>query len=153
MPVYKLKCCSCDHVALYQLLRTVGCEIEPTDVECKKCGNNKFKRLLSNNFAINIEGFAANKLIEANKHVAEANDAMEDAKTIGVSKTEIEEGYGLLTEREKDKGLEPGALSGKRESRYEAASGGGVKLKEKFTRDGVKKRAKEKLNKRRKIIS
>lgn len=144
MPLIDLMCVLC-HTTFRKVVSIA--EIKEHQIEqckkydCSKCQTRTSCQRLIPNFSVSICGYTVNKQHEANKHLANAEEAMHDAKVNGVSKTEIEEGRGLLAEREKEKGLDPGSLTGKRESRWDPNTG---KMKDKFTRENVKKRMKKK---------
>lgn len=150
MPHIKALCPECDGENVH-LVEGPLADILSIEARCEHCHQLVEQKRLLGSFAVNVFGFTADKLIIASQHTAQAQDAMHEAKTVGVSKTEMEEGYGLMAEREKEKKLDPGTISGKRESRFETSIDGQTKVKEKFTRENIKLRAKEKLRRNKKI--
>lgn len=122
MPNYAFECDSCHFTYdRFFSLKDWG-KFPIKNIKCEKCGKKKVYKVISP-VGFKINGWSAGKELARYKHLALAEECMDDARKNGVSRTEQQEGLGLMAEIEKKKGQEPGTISGKKQVQYETVGG------------------------------
>lgn len=122
MPNYEFSCDNCHYTYdRFFSLKDWG-KFPIKNIKCEKCKKNKVYKVISP-VGFTIKGWSPGKELARYKHLALAEECMDDAKRNGVSRTEQQEGLGLMADIEKNKGMESGSLSGKREIKYETKDG------------------------------
>lgn len=122
MPNYEFECRSCNYsYDRFYSLKDWG-KFAIDKIKCDKCGKKEVRKIMSL-VGFEIRGWSAGKELARYKQTQLAEECLHEARTKGISRTEMQEGQGLLAEREKQKNLEPGTLSGKKPIRYETKNG------------------------------
>lgn len=122
MPNYAFECDSCHFTYdRFFSLKDWG-KFPIKNIKCEKCGKKKVYKVISP-VGFKINGWSAGKELARYKHLALAEECMDDARKNGVSRTEQQEGLGLMADLEKRKGMESGTISGKKQVQYETVNG------------------------------
>lgn len=122
MPNYAFECDSCHFTYdRFFSLKDWG-KFPIKNIKCEKCGKKKVYKVISP-VGFKINGWSAGKELARYKHLALAEECMADARKNGVSRTEQQEGLGLMADLEKRKGMESGTISGKKQVQYETVNG------------------------------
>lgn len=138
MPNYRFACNNCNHTYEKFFSFTEWGKFPTKSLKCPVCKKRKVNKTIDA-VPFAIHGWSPGNEIKRENHLRKAEEAMDEARTKGVSKTEIEEGYGLMADREKAKGLAPGTLSGKKDFKYDTKSDG-TKCLTKESKIAMKKR-------------
>lgn len=122
MPNYEFRCDNCNHsYDEFHSLEEWG-KFKIKGLKCKKCGKRKVNKAITV-VGFEIKGWSCAKELKRYQQADLAEQCIEEAKTKGVTKMEQEEGMGLMADREKKLGKEPGSISGKRQVKYEEKDG------------------------------
>lgn len=122
MPNYAFECDGCHHTYdQFFSLKDWG-KFPIKNIKCEKCKKNKVYKVISP-VGFKINGWSAGKELARYKHLALAEECMDEARKKGVTKTEMDEGHGLMADIEKSKGMEAGTISGKKPIQYETVDG------------------------------
>lgn len=123
MPNYEFECRNCNYnYDRFFSLKDWG-KFPIEKIKCDKCKKKTVYKVMSP-VGFKIKGWSPGKELARDKHLALAQECMQEAKEKGVTKTEIDEGHGLMADLEKKKGMTPGTISGKRQSGLESRPDG-----------------------------